>query len=314
MRNKMIHKFGLLVAMLFLLLLFVGGPGSDASRLIKHLWDLGHVFSFALWTWLYLQWRAQAEFWRQFLLLLVLTLLIGGVTELIQAQWLASTGREGSWLDLQKDLLGCVLVLLFLDPTRRKLKRGLRHALQLLVLLLTFWTLVPLAYIVADEVVSWRQFPLLSGFETSLEIERWEGNSYRQVVNEPVYRGIAALQVQLNTDQYSGVTLSHFPADWSEYQLLYLAVYNPDQEPLRLNLRIHDRLHQKFNNAYSDRFNIQILLEQGWTQIDIPLSEVAMAPKERRMDLSRIAGLQLFTVKLERPRTLFIDDVRLIRE
>ncbi len=39
-----------------------------------------------------------------------------------------------------------------------------------------------------------------------------------------------------------------------------------------------------------------------------------MAPKGRRMEMSRITRVQLFTEKLERPRTMVIDDVELVRE
>lgn len=41
---------GLLSAVLFLLL-FAGGPGYHAGPILKHVWNLGHVFAFFLWTW-----------------------------------------------------------------------------------------------------------------------------------------------------------------------------------------------------------------------------------------------------------------------
>lgn len=313
MQNIWIFKFGLMLALLCLLLLFIGGPGLDSSRYVKQLWDLGHIFCFALWTWLYIQWRPNPEFWRQFLFLVVLSLTIGGVTELLQAQFLVDAGREGSWGDLQKDLLGCLLVLLFLAPTRRQLNRGLRHGLQLMVLLAVSWSLLPLGLVAADNVLAQRQFPLLSGFENALETGRWAGSSQRRIVNDPVYNGLSALQVQLNTDQYSGVALRHFPSDWSGYKYLTLKVYNPDVEVLNLNVRINDQRHRQFQNDFSDRFNTRFVLEHGWTTLNISLDEVAKAPKGRRMEMSRIAQVQLFTMQLSQPRTMVIDDVRLVR-
>ncbi len=101
MKNIRICTLCFLLALLYFLLL-VGSPGPDASRFcfVRHSWDLGHVLCFALWTWLYLQWRPMPEFWRQFSTLVVLTLTLGGMIEVLQAQLPGSLGREGSWGDL----------------------------------------------------------------------------------------------------------------------------------------------------------------------------------------------------------------------
>jgi VanZ family protein len=302
--------FFMLLALLCLLLLFVGGPGPYASRSLKYGWDLGHVFCFALWTWLYLQGQRPSGLWFQLLKVLGLTLLIGGSIELLQA----AVGREGSWYDLYKDLIGGMLALFFFAPGRRQWVPEILRTFQLLTLAVLLWSALPIMKVSIDEVIAWQQFPLLSGFETPWEADRWGGNSRKQKTTDRVHAGEAALKIELNTDRYSGTFLRHFPNDWSGYAQLRLQVFNPDPEPLTVYFRIHDQLHRLSHNAYSDRFHTTLTLNPGWTQLDIPLATVAAAPKERHMEMTRIAGMGLFVDKLERPRTIYIDSVELTKE
>jgi len=303
------RKLGFLLALLCLLLLFVGGPGPDAPRSFKYFWDLGHLFCFVLWTRLFLEWRPKRRFWVQLLLILVLAFVIGGAIELAQSM----VGRDASWADLQRDLLGGLLAILFLAPSRQQVNRWLLHGMQLLVLLTVLWNVLPFAKVFTDEMIAWQQFPLLSGFETPMERDRWKGNSQRWLDNNIVHSGKASLRVELNTDRYSGIFLQNFPSDWSAYRLLRLQVYNPAKNTLTLYFRIHDQLHRKFEEAYRDRFNTSFKLKQGWNLLEIPLEKVATAPKGRRMEMARIAGMGLFVAKLERPITIYIDDVELLR-
>jgi len=303
------HKIILLSALGCLVLLFVGGPGPDAPRSLVDLWDLGHLFCFALWTWLYLEWRPRQNFWSQLLFAMGLAFAFGGLTEIAQS----GVGRDASWADLQKDLLGCLLIILFLAPSRKQLQKWFLRTLQFLVVLMVFWNFHPLVLAATDEVIAWRQFPLLAGFETPLERERWGGNSQRQIAHDIVHSGKASLRVKLNTDRYSGVSLRHFPADWTDFKLLRLQVYNPDMEPLKVYFRIHDQLHRDSGNAYRDRFNTSFTLRSGWSLLEIPLEQVATAPRGRKMEMKRIAGMILFVGKLEQPKVIYIDDVELVR-
>ena len=50
---------------------------------------------------------------------------------------------------------------------------------------------------------------------------------------------------------------------------------------------------------------------QGWQSISIPLDQVKTAPENRQMDLRQIQGVGIFAVRLPRPRTLYIDNVKL---
>ncbi len=296
------------LALVCLLLLFVGGPTADAPRPYRYGWDLGHLFCFALWTYLYLQWAARQNFWKQCLTVAGLALLIGGMTEILQL----ATGREASWNDLGKDLLGSSVGLVLFAPGRFEIGRWQLRSLQLVVVGVLIWSLLPLGKVVVDDLIAWQQFPLLAGFETPFETSRWEGNSRRRLNRNTVFSGAGSLRVRLNTDRYSGAFLVEFPRDWSPYRLLQLQVNNPDSEELLLHLRIHDQDHRKHGNAYRDRFSTSFKLQSGWNLLEISLEKVARAPRDRPMDMRRIAAVGVFVARLQQPRMIYIDEVKLL--
>lgn len=298
----------LILAVCCTALLFVGGPGGESGRLFQAAWEIGHIICFALWAILYLFWRRTGTFARLLAEALLLTLICGGAAELIQSQ----IGRDGDWGDLAADLIGCATgVLLYYSCWRRECNRRL-FLVHCLVIVLLIWSFIPLAKVVADELISARQFPLLSGFETPLESSRWSGSAARFVDRNHAFSGDASLCVELTTQLYSGLGLRNFVSDWSGYRYLSMQVYSPDKDLLQLHFRIHDRLHRENLNAYSDRYNASFKLHQGWNQLLVPLNKVVTAPKGREMDMEHIAGMGVFVGQLERPRQICLDDVRLL--
>ncbi len=296
------------IALLFVVLLFVGGPSTESLRSIRYIWGMGHLMCFALWAYLYVGWRSEQRFFRQLCEVVILATILGGATELIQA----GIGREAAWLDLGNDLIGGLIGVAFFAESRKKLPRWQLKLLQIPVLLLTFWSLLPVGKVMVDDVIAWHQFPLLSGFETSLERSRWSGSAKRIVDSGVSFKGNSSLRVELTTQRYSGTGLKNFPHNWDKYSAVSLQVFNPDPEPLTLHFRIHDQLHHEHNNAYSDRFNASFEITPGWNDLLVSLTRVKDAPKDRSLDLSRIAGMGVFVGKLARSRTIFLDDVKLL--
>ncbi|MBD1401297.1 VanZ family protein [Pelovirga terrestris] len=295
-------------ALISAVLLFVGGPGPDSLRSVRHAWVSGHLVCFALWGSLYLSWRGNLPIRRLLVEVVLLSFLVGGMTELLQSL----VGREPSWRDVFNDVLGGLLAVLFFAPGRHQLVAPLRHVAQFVLLLVVVWSLIPFSRALADDLISRHQFPLLSGFETPFEQTRWGGKSRRYIDEETVYQGRKALQVELVAGWYPGVFLNFFPADWRGYAALQMYVHHPLPEPLELHLRIHDRHHRVADNLHSDRFNAPVVLNQGWNRIRVALAEVAKAPRERELDLRRVAGVGLFAVSLEAPQMIAIDEVRLL--
>ena len=290
-------------------LLFLGGPDYFSSRSFKHFWDIGHIFYFALLAVLVLRWKpvCQMSLLKQWVAVLTITLVFGVLIELMQY----GTSRTPDMGDVLRDLTGSLLVLVFgpaglgLQPASR------RYFLRLMVVLLALVQLWPLTKSLIDEAIARRQFPLLSGFETPFETERWEGDgrlSIESVISAPESR---LMKIWLTTDKYSGASLKYFNGDWASARTLHISLYNPDTSPLPVTCRIHDRQHTDGNQEFADRFNRSYLLTPGWNRIEIDLDEVEQSPATRKMDMRHIRGAMLFASPLPAPRMLYLDEIRL---
>lgn len=292
------------------LLMIAGGPGFDAARSARAAWNFGHVPLFFLWTFLLLppiyRQRPKRSLRLPFLVLLG-TLIAGAIVEGIQHGF----GRMPDAGDMAQNLIGCWLALAFFDPVIRAQPKPIRRAGILAALGLLTYALWPVAAAVCDEVIAYRQFPVLSSLETPLERSRWTGGERAEISHVHSLDGRHALKVRLTTRRYSGLALSHFPRNWTGFDSLWIGVYNPDAEPISLTCRIHDAAH---DHRYEDRYNRKFFLRSGWNRITVDLDAVRRAPDGREMDLSRIMAVGLFSTRLPNPRQIYIDDVRLAKE
>ena len=171
---------------------------------------------------------------------------------------------------------------------------------------------MPLITAILDEITALTQFPVLADFETRFEIDRWTGDADFSIDHETYYHGKASLKVELNTSLYSGVALTYFPENWQHYNELQLSIFNPDSELIKLTCRIHDRQHTRGLQLYEDRFNRKFSVSSGWNLIKIQLKEVENAPDKRKITLNQIQGLGIFAISLSKPRTVYVDYVRLV--
>jgi VanZ family protein len=308
-KNDRLWIYGILLA-IGSVLLFLGGPDNYSARSFKHFWDLGHLLYFALLTGLLSRWNpvARQSLPRQWIIILAITLVLGTLIELMQN----GTTRTPDAGDVLRDLIGSLLALVF-GSMRLKLKpAGWRLSLQALAIVLTLTQLWPLARSLTDEAIARHQFPLLSGFETPFEIDRWSGSAKFSVVTNTAISENRLLAISLTRHHYSGISLNYFDGDWSSARTLKISLYNPDASPLQITCRIHDLQHADGHEEYNDRFNRSFNLTQGWNHIEIRLEDVKHSPADRIMDMSSIRGLGLFTVSLPAPRTIYLDEVRLV--
>jgi hypothetical protein len=79
--------------------------------------------------------------------------------------------------------------------------------------------------------------------------------------------------------------------DWRGYESLEVSLYSDQSIDLPLTLRIHD---QKHNTKFTDRYNVQLLVKPGYNHFSLQLSEIAQAPKARRMDLGGISSVMIY--------------------
>ena len=302
-------KIALLIVVMMFPLFFFGGPDYYSSRTFKNFWNLGHVVFFAFFVHLLLidnRLFREKSFFQKLVYCLLISIVLGVAIELLQS----GTNRDVDITDLWRDVLGA-LIGFFFSPL--SLNKQLLKVSQVVLIFLLLHQLIPWFMTLADEINARDQFPMLSDFESEIELTRWEsGDASISISNALAYSGNNSLKVDFGTEKYSGFALKYFPNDWSKYNNLFLAIYN-EGEMLNITIRIHDHLHTQGEQAYSDRYNQSMVLEKGWNTIDISLENVAKAPKMRRLDLSRVNGLGIFVTEQSAPKTIYLDSVKLLR-
>lgn len=290
-------------------LLFAGKPGFYTARSSLYLWDLGHILLFTLTTIIILKdikAFGRLSFFRQIVIIFIFSFVIGVATELIQVNF----DRDPDVQDLIRDVLGALLAVAFFSPARANVSKLFRRSFQSVLVIITMIYVYPFMTALIDEVIAWKQFPVLADFETAFEASRWQDPAQVNISEELARNGDACLQVALSTRKYSGVSFNYFPNDWRSYKDFHFSVYNPDADTLRMECRVHDKWH---NHNYADRFNLTILVRNGWNDFTIPIADIETAPKERKMDLERVEGFVIFTVQSPRNRTIYLDHLYLDR-
>jgi hypothetical protein len=216
-------------------------------------------------------------------------------------------GRDLSAMDMLRNLIGCMLMLLF---TARK---------YLHISVISFLSFVFAFDLTGLAVTSWTDYsiqsraPVIENFESEFTLARWGSNAEVTLSTEQVMEGNSAGKVIFPIGStYSAIDFDDVLRNWSGYQALELNIFNPHDELLLLTLRIHDGEHErKQAQAYQDRFNTQLSLQPGWNQLNIPFKDIENAPQNRQLDMTNITNIGLFFSNLELVRVLYFDDFKL---
>jgi VanZ family protein len=307
-REKRKQQWLSLLIFLLFPLFFFGGPDYYSPRSFKNFWNVGHVVFFALLSYKLLtnsSFLKNKSVHYKFIFCLFIAGTLGFTIEYLQSFF----GQDVDINDVWRDMLGASIGF-FLSPIALN-KRTKIWALLILTVLLIFHA-VPWFFELADEVNAKRQFPVLSDFESDIEITRWSGDAKKSISDEFVFTGKHSLRVDLSTEKYSGVALSYFPRDWTGYQNLVFEIFSLDDE-LDITVRINDQLHEQGEQLYTDRFNRKLALHKGWNTINIDLQDVVNAPATRLMDLSRVSNLGVFVTEQPAPKTIYLDSVKLVK-
>jgi hypothetical protein len=300
------------LALLLLVPLLAGNRWPYAPRSFYAAWDQGHILAFALWTALLLRRHPNLSRTRPLLQLAVVlgfALICGAAAEGLQT--LGGNGPP-SLVDMSRNLLGALTGWAFFSNGLARRPPSLRRLARLSVAVLLLISLLPLVRALVDEIATHRSFPVLAAFDQPFELDRWSGDARYRIATLSFDPTNPMLEILFLTDRYSGVALEHFPRDWDGLRHFAFRAYNPETTPLEIVCRINDRRHNLDGYRYRDRFNRNLSLPPGWTYIQLPIEEIATAPVDRRMDLGNVLQVGLFTVSLPAPRTLYLDDVRLI--
>jgi hypothetical protein len=301
-----------LLALLLLVPLLAGNRWPYAPRSFYAAWDQGHILAFALWTALLLRRYpslSQKATRLQLAVILSFALICGAAAEGLQT--LGGNGPP-SLVDMSRNLLGALTGWAFFSSGLVRRPPCLRRLARLSVVVLLLVSLLPLLRALADEIAGHRSFPVLAAFDQPFELDRWSGGARYRIANPSFDPGNPMLEILFLTDKYSGVALAHFPRDWRGFRYFAFRAYNPEATALEIVCRINDRRHNQEGYRYRDRFNRRLSLPPGWSQIRLSMEEIATAPADRRMDLDDLLQVGLFTISLPSPRTLYLDDVRLL--
>jgi VanZ family protein len=287
-----------------LLVAVVFAPAPGKGRWIETVHDTAHapIFGCLAGLSLFLL-RARERFRsssipRQYLAALVLTTLLGASTEIAQHL----TGREASFADLARDVLGAAAFLVLYAAFDSQIRHvanpwrirsvGVASALLVFAILGT-----PLARAALEYRAREQRFPVLADFSQQFDSYFFAQNRVKIELRPmapqwSTSKDETTLYVQFATEPYPGIAIFEPAADWRGYSTLALDLTNPTAAQLRLVLRVNDAGH---HNGYADRFNKVVRISpQTRSVVRVPLAEIEAAPATRRMDLSTIANVALF--------------------
>lgn len=283
-------------------LFFVSALDATALPTMRYLWNMGHVVFFALLTLAvgkFRPWQSMVEVFIYLGAILLLSLTIEFTQRFL--------GRDLSAMDMLRNLIGCMITLLF---TARK---------YLHISVISFLSFVFAFDLTGLAVTSWTDIkiqtraPIVENFESEFTLARWGGVGELSLTAEQVKEGNTSAKAVFPIGHtYSGIGTHDVLRNWSGYEFLHLAIFNPHEETLTMTMRIHDGTHEnKSDQQYLDRYNTQLTLEPGWNDLQVPLSEIQNAPDGRTMDMTNITNIGLFFSNLELVRVLYLDDFHL---
>jgi hypothetical protein len=217
-------------------------------------------------------------------------------------------GRSSSWSDWlagASGAAGALLAVAAWRASRGSLAVG-RAALGLVAFVVPS---VSPAGEILDARRQANEMPVLASFERALEMGRWEfGASRGERARAHATHATWSLRVDLAPEAYPRASLVWPAPDWRGHDALAFEVFLEGPDPLDLVLKVADADH---DGSYHDRFHRTLSLRPGPNAVRVPLEAIASAPRTRRLDLGRVAHVALFAERLDRPRTFFLDHVRL---
>jgi VanZ family protein len=298
----------LIFAAVALILLVIMPLDVSHYRLAGEFFNSGHIvlfFVLAIILMRHVPKLRRTSFAGQLGLIVAVSVITGTLTEGLQLL----TGRLASVRDVGLDISGAVLAVAFFSQQIKYINYRLRNMIRISSVLLMLLMMWPGFVAVADTVLMYRQFPVLSNMSSFTEMSRWQSginNLAREYMpQEQRYR----LRADLKVAKFAGISLDYIVGDWQNYNKLIFELYNPQQEILTINFRVHDQTHAQGNQDYSDRFNYHTQLKPGGNRFVVSTKEIESAPSKRRLNLKDVANIGIFVTGLTKPATIYLDRV-----
>ncbi len=225
-------------------------------------------------------------------------------------EWLQPlVGRMESARDLLLGLAGSAAGVALAAAARTAVPR-VRFAFVALVLMLALAAVLPLAVIAGDAWLARRQYPQLGGFESAMELGRWQSDDCAlSRVPEHAAEGRYALRITVtNAVPYPGAFLQEGPPAWHGLRSLCVDVFLAGTEARGLWMRIDDRK----DPPYGDRVQEMVVLKPGPNSLCWDRERVTTTPSGRHLDLEHIVSVGLFFDQAPADAVLYLDNLRLV--
>ena len=153
---------------------------------------------------------------------------------------------------------------------------------------------------------------VLDDFEGPQAAGRWEGAV--SVVSDTASHGSRSLRVDISQKEpeFSSASLA---SDWSGHDRLLFDVHTETDGVSTASLRIYDEVGGDADVAAMDDYfegRSKILLQRGWTHVEVNLRPLKAATFTRDIDLSRIRRLQIAFDNTRTPARIHIDNIRVV--
>lgn len=265
----------------------VGGPITDPWR--AGAWNLLHLPGFLLLTRSFLSLLGgPSNGSRRLLYSAALAILAALASEWMQVR----VGRSGSIEDLVLDGFGITLGIVW--PVRNHRWSSTRRLVFGVVLLSGIaFAFGPALLQERAERRAAARLPVIGDFQDKHCLRLWKAQGGAVATADPAK---GTLLVRVRPGSFGGVQYLPGGQDWSPYGELRLKVSNPGGA-LSLGVRIDDHL------SSTDRvwLSAEAVIEEGGSEIVIPLKSPPAREGRRPIDLSKATRLVLFFEKLENP-------------
>jgi len=238
-------------------------------------------------------------------LVAIATLVLGGLTELIQEL----VGRSASFWDWYQDALGIGLGLCIVF-WRRPSPRWPVITMAIVLLGLVAWPLRHLPTAVREGHAARDRFPLLDDFESPDALVLWQGSDGGNLdLAISTDRG-QTLSITHDADRsWPGARTFQLPYDWTGHRLLELecrlATTGPESQ--RIGIRLDDRAARMDRDFMRQAFEV----DGQWRTLTLHLDELRTNDDRRPLALKEIRSLTIFMIEPEAGVTIEVDNIRL---
>lgn len=219
------------------------------------------------------------------------------------------TNRDASWEDLLADAGGAASFLMAAFAVGKR-----PPAASIWVVLagaILVWSAMPLIAAAQAIVIRNFQFPVIfdgdiDSNSTLVRLQNVEAETQWSKSHARMYT-----RVELSGAFWSLLAFHDVYPNWNEHTNLLLDLGIEGDTAMVVNIRIHDRSHRSGDQESDDRFDRKFTLLPGRNKLNIPIRDIASAPHLRRMDMTEIDGLIVYSAFRNAFRVLRVYEIRL---